>query len=391
MKSLLFYVTLIFLLILPTVYSQNGFVLLSNDGMQAMDSELLVAFYKNHPELKEKITYIQTEPEIPKKGRKADVWIVNSDFYIYKCIKEKGCILKEWKEIGYTPLVLVVAQGNPEGITKWEDLTRIEWGCSNPEDTINGKASLYVIMKMLGNDGLRAALLHWHEVGDEVINIDFQSLSAIPLTESRCIELSKSGKSLYWVFPLEGTIKQNFGVALLTDNPSAKLFYEFLSTEEAQHILAKYGIRPKYLNLENTSFRNYPYEDYILLSENYTGYEKVSMYFTEMFDQLRMDVAYMFAGIAALAVVAALLMLRTAYKGAGGLGSWILFGGASTMIAIFAINEALYYYAIRYSPKEIYIQICTVSAGIALFVASILVLMGARDLYEYSKEFIMGR
>ncbi len=406
------------LILLPTiVFAQQGIIWLSRHDMKDMDKEILNAFYKAYPEMKDKVTYIPERPhsqqmKLLSGERKGDVWIAGREFFVYRQMEWKPSMIKEWKDIGYIPVVLAVRKGNPVGIGGWIDLTKHVWVSPDPiTGGALGATPPYVIREILGVDAMRQAWLKWYKVPGEygaatqVYKKVFKTnpnIDIVMLDEMQCTTLVKQGESLDWVMPAEGTLIEGYAVILLSDKPEARKFYDFLSSKEVQEILAKHGIRPadkevyeetvdnpEFKTVIGRPFLKYPSKKYKLIPEDLQGLKEIREYYKKMFDPTHTTMAMVYAFCAFISVIAMLLMLRVAVKGAGGLGAWPTLGGVSMALAFFSISEVGRHMAERYAPKEAYIIATGWGVVTALLAMSVILLVAAKELYDYARGFIM--
>ena len=416
-KVVLILSLLTILMLLPIVSAQEGIILLSRHDMQDMDKELLNAFYEKYPEMKGKVTYIPERPHAQQMKllsgeRKGDVWIAGREFFVYRQMEWKPSMIKEWKDIGYIPVVLAVREGNPKGIGGWIDLTKHIWVSPDPETGgALGATPPYIIKQILGEDMMRQAWLKWFKVPGEIgaatqvyreVFKTHPEIDVVMLDEMQCINLVKQGEKIDWVLPIEGTLIEGYAVILLSEKPEARKFYDFLSSKEAQRILAKYGIRPvdkevyeetvnnpEFTTVIGRPFLRYPSEEYKLIREDFSGLKEIREYYKDMFNPDHINAAIIYAVGAFLAFLSVLLMLRVAVRGAGGLGAWPILAGASLAMAFFGLSETVRHLGERYSPKVSYIIATGWAVTTALIALGVILMVAAKELYDYARGFIM--
>src|SRR3954462_4533716 len=180
---------------------------------------------------------------------------------------DAGLVAKNWDADAYhgmvtrSVVVLVVRKGNPKGIHGWDDLVKPGVKVLTPNPLSSGGAR-WNVMAAYGAQ-LKAgktpdqALAYLKELFGHVVAQDAAAATSLQTFtggvgdvlisyENEAIAAKVKGKDVEWVVPDATILIENpVAVTTKTSNPqAAKAFVDFLRTEPAQEIFAKYGYRP---------------------------------------------------------------------------------------------------------------------------------------------------
>lgn len=234
--------------------------------------ELLEAFQKKYPEIK-KIFYETLPPGLELKQILAggarfgdmeirvipDIYTAVSESAMQELVKRE--LVKEYFVYLHNRIVLMVPKANPAGIKGVEDLARDDVRISQPgplEDITRyivemykkagGEELVHRIMEEKRAEGTTIfTLVHHRETPLRIVK---GTVDVGPVWATEVIHAQNQGLPVEMVEvgeDLDQRDKVNYYIAALTNAPhpeAAKKFLEFIKTQEAQDIYAKYGFVP---------------------------------------------------------------------------------------------------------------------------------------------------
>jgi sulfate/thiosulfate transport system substrate-binding protein len=178
-----------------------------------------------------------------------------------------GLVAKNWDADAYhgfvtrSVVVLVVRKGNPKGIHGWNDLVKPGVKVLTPNPLSSGGARWNVLAaygaQLKAGKTPDQALAYLKDLFGHVVAQDASAATSLQAFtggvgdvllsyENEAIAAKAKGKDVDWVVPAATILIENpMAVTTRSTNPqAAKAFVDFLRTEPAQEVFAKYGYRP---------------------------------------------------------------------------------------------------------------------------------------------------
>lgn len=178
---------------------------------------------------------------------------------------EAGLVAEDWNQgptegiVSDSVVVIVVREGNPKGITGWDDLIEPGVGIVTPNPGSSGSARWNILAAyghILGNGGTDAE-------ADAFVTSLFQNVVALPGSgrdataaflagtgdvllsyENEAILARQSGESLEYIVPDTTLLIENPGAVLIDANPKASDWLDFVLSPVGQAEFATLGFRP---------------------------------------------------------------------------------------------------------------------------------------------------
>jgi sulfate/thiosulfate-binding protein len=199
-----------------------------------------------------------------ESGLPADIVALSLEPDVTRLI-EPGLVAEDWSADEYSGMVtdsvvvLAVREGNPKGITTWDDLLQEGVEVITPNPLTSGGAR-WNIMAAWG------AQLEQGKTEEEAIEYLRQLFTHVPVQdksarealqtfvggkgdvmlayENEAIFAKQAGQPIEYVVPDQTILIENPVVVTSTNKQSAKAFVDFLYTPEAQRIFGEKGYRP---------------------------------------------------------------------------------------------------------------------------------------------------
>jgi sulfate transport system substrate-binding protein len=215
-----------------------------------------------------------------------------------------GLVDEQWADDGYdgvvtnSVVVFAVRQGNPKGITTWDDLTQDGVEVITPNPFTSGGArwnvmAAYGAQQRLGKTHEQAIeylgeLFKHASVQDKSARESLQTFTGgkgdvLIAYENEAITAQQKGEEIDYVIPDQTVLIENPIAVTKGSNAKAAAFVEFLRSEQAQKVFAEKGYRspiPSVL-LET---RNYPQPQVLFTIDSLGGWDKVQETFFDRED-----------------------------------------------------------------------------------------------------------
>ncbi|WP_109510246.1 sulfate ABC transporter substrate-binding protein [Nocardioides speluncae] len=179
---------------------------------------------------------------------------------------DAGLVAKDWDQgpnkgiVTSSVVVFVVRKGNPKNIQTWDDLVQEGVEVITPHPGSSGGARWNILAawgSVIANGGSeKEAEAYTKELIDHTIKLPGSARDATSAFvdqgqgdvllsyENEAILSKQAGAEVDYVIPPETLLIENPGAITTEASDAAKSFYDFLLTEEAQTLYAKFGFRP---------------------------------------------------------------------------------------------------------------------------------------------------
>jgi len=198
-------------------------------------------------------------------GQAADIVHFSLETDVTRLVDE-GKVAEDWNQdenkgvLTSSVVVFVVRPGNPDNIKTWEDLTKPGVEIITPNPASSGSARWNILAAwghVIANGGTeKEAEEYTSKLIKNTINLPGSGREATSAFvdggqgdvllsyENEAILAKQQGQDIDYVIPPETLLIENTGALTKDANDSAKAFFDFIHTKEAQTEYAKFGFRP---------------------------------------------------------------------------------------------------------------------------------------------------